>query len=82
MANDLKQVAKDLLEKLKREKLVLDWRKHQRTRAAVWVSIRNELDNLPEQPYPKELYDTKIAVVYEHVYEAYSGKGESIYAEV
>ena len=78
----VKQVAKNLLEKLKREKLVLDWRKHQRTRAAVWVSIRNELDNLPEQPYSKELYDTKIAVVYEHVYEAYSGKGESIYAEV
>jgi len=78
----VKQVAKDLLEKLKRDKLVLDWRKHQRTRAAVKVSIRDELDKLPEDPYPEELYDTKIAAVYEHVYEAYSGKGESIYAEV
>ncbi len=34
-AADVKKVAKSLLEKLKKEKLVLDWRKQQTTRTGV-----------------------------------------------
>jgi len=36
---EVKKVAKDLMETLKREKLVLDWRKKQQARAAVWICI-------------------------------------------
>lgn len=41
---EVKKVAKTLLEKLKREKLVLDWRKQQTTRAMVRVTIEDALE--------------------------------------
>ena len=74
----VKAVAKELLETLKRERLVLDWRKHQQTRAAVELKIQQELDKLPEV-YDKALYDDKCIQVYQHVYDSYYGAGKSIY---
>ncbi|HOW28295.1 MAG TPA: type I restriction endonuclease subunit R [Elusimicrobiota bacterium] len=74
----VKKVAKDLLETLKKEKLVLDWRKRQQTRAAVRLCIETTLEGLPEI-YSKELYQQKCEVAYQHVYEAYFGSGGSIY---
>jgi type I restriction enzyme R subunit len=43
----VKKVAQDLLEKLKSEKLVLDWRKKQQTKAAVRLCIEEILEGLP-----------------------------------
>ncbi|MBZ0299662.1 MAG: HsdR family type I site-specific deoxyribonuclease, partial [Anaerolineae bacterium] len=74
----VKRTAKELLETLKREKLVLDWRKRQQTREAVRQSIRLILDQLPER-YSKEVYDEKCELLYQHVFESYSGDGKSIY---
>jgi type I restriction enzyme R subunit len=74
----VKQVAQELLTTLKAEKLVLDWRKRQQTRAAVQVTIATILDRLPEA-YDPELYRQKCGVVYQHVYDAYYGAGKSIY---
>ena len=68
-----------LLEKLKREKLVLDWRKRQQTRAAVWQCIKLELRNLPPA-YAADIYQRKCELAYQHVYDAYFGEGQSIYA--
>jgi type I restriction enzyme R subunit len=76
---DVKKVAKSLLEKLKQEKLVLDWRKQQTTRAMVLVTIQEVLDDLP-RAYTKELYEAKCDTVYQHFYEAYLGQGKSVYA--
>ena len=45
----VKRVAEELLVKLKRDKLVLDWRKEQQTRAAVRVTVEEMLDRLPEK---------------------------------
>jgi type I restriction enzyme R subunit len=67
------------LEKLKQEKLVLDWRKQQTTRAMVFTTIQDILDRLP-RAYSKELYEQKCEMVYQHFYEAYSGPGKSVYA--
>jgi len=67
----VKQVAKELLDTLKAERIVLDWRKQQKTRAAVRVAIFDALEQLPK-PYTKDLYDQKCEVVYQHVYEVYS----------
>src|SRR5260370_14599609 len=78
---EVKKVAKSLLEKLKNEKLVLDWRKHQTTRAMVLTTIRAVLDELP-RAYDKPLYEQKCDVVYQHVYEAYMGQGKSVYVLV
>jgi type I restriction enzyme R subunit len=74
----VKNVAKELLETLKREKLVLDWRRRQQSKAAVKVAIADILDRLPES-YPTEVYQRKCEEVYQHVYESYSGPGRSIY---
>ncbi len=76
----VKKAAKDLLTKLKAEKLVLDWRKQMTTRMMVLTTIQDVLDqNLP-RAYSKELYDQKCDTLYQHFYEAYPGQGKSVYA--
>jgi len=77
----VKKVAKELLDTLKRERLVLDWRKRQQSRAAVRHSIEEILDtSLPVDIYKKEIYNRKCEIIYEHIYESYYGAGSSVYA--
>jgi type I restriction enzyme R subunit len=76
---DVKKVAKELLQKLKSEKLVLDWKKRQATRAAVRYTIETVLDELP-RTYTPELYQTKCNVVYQHVFDSYAGMSGGLYA--
>ncbi|MDQ3575646.1 MAG: DUF3387 domain-containing protein, partial [Actinomycetota bacterium] len=74
----VKAAAKRLLAHVT-EKLVLDWRKHQHTRAAVQVAVGEILDaDLPEV-YGPELFDDKVQRVYEHIYASYVDNGESVY---
>jgi type I restriction enzyme R subunit len=75
----LKTIAGELPGKLA-PKLVIDWRKTQRARAAVRTEIRNVLDALPEV-YTPEAYEKLVAAVYEHVYESYWGEGKSKYGD-
>jgi len=75
----VKKVAKALITKLKSEKLVLDWKKRQTTRAAVRYTIETMLDELP-RTYSPELYQKKCDVIYQHVFDAYGGQGASLYA--
>jgi len=77
----VKRVARELLETLKREKLVLDWRKRQQSRAAVRLAIEEMLDRLPEV-YDEALYRSKCEAVYQHVYDAYYGAGDGVYARL
>ena len=74
----VKKVARELLDTLKKEKLVLDWRKRQQSRASVKLSVEEILDTLPD-PYNMELYEQKCDLVYQHIYESYYGPGESAY---
>jgi type I restriction enzyme R subunit len=67
----VKAAARDLLATLKREKLVLDWKKKQQTRAAVLLAIRNVLDKDLPRAYDPTLYERKCDEVFEHVYEHY-----------
>jgi len=76
---EVKKVARELLEALKRERLVLDWRKRQQSRAAVRLSVEQILDRLPRS-YTPEVYRRKCDVVYQHVYDSYFGQDRSIYA--
>jgi len=76
--NEVKRVARSLLETLKQEKLVLDWRKEQRARAAVRLAVETKLDELPEK-YDKTLYDEKCEAVYHHIFDCYWDDGHSIY---
>jgi len=74
----VKKVAKDLLATLKRERLVLDWKKRQTTRAAVLVTIETVLDQLP-RAYTPELYEQKCQSVYQHVFDSYQEQNKSLY---
>jgi len=76
---DIKQVCRELLNSLKADKLVLDWKKWQNTDADVRVTIETALDAGLPPKYEKEVYDTKCSEVYSHIYDAYSGEGKSIY---
>lgn len=75
---EVKKVARMLLQTLKEAKLVLDWRKKQRTRADVYTTVKTVLDELP-RAYSTELYQQKCDTVYQHVYDSYQGEGTSIY---
>jgi type I restriction enzyme R subunit len=77
--DEVKKVARELLSKLRREKIVLDWRKRQQSRAAVRLSIEEILEGLPEV-YTQELYEKKCDLVYQHVYDSYYGPGQNLYA--
>jgi type I restriction enzyme R subunit len=75
----IKKVCKDLLAKLKTEKLVLAWRTKRTTRAAVQLEIAKMLDTgLPEK-YTIDLYEQKCGVLFQHVLEKYPERGESVY---
>jgi type I restriction enzyme R subunit len=76
---DVKKVAKELLEVLKREKLVLDWKKRQATRASVRYTVETVLDHLP-RTYTPDLYEQKCDLVYQHVFDSYTGQGNSLYS--
>lgn len=75
----VKKVDRELLETLKQEKFVLDWRKHQQSRAAVRVTIEKILDRLP-QCYTRGLYQQKCDLVYQHIYDSYFGSDQNVYA--
>ncbi len=77
--DEVKKVACSLLETLKREKLVLDWRKKQQAKADVQVTIGEMLNRLPPS-YTGEVYLQLCTEVFQHVYESYFGQGRSVYA--
>jgi len=78
----VKQAAKDLLDTLKRQKLVLDWRKRQQSRAAVRIAIETVLDHELPTAFSKELFEAKTEAIYQHIYDSYYGAGKSVYAGV
>jgi len=71
----------ELLETLKRGKLVLDWRKRQQSRAEVRVTIEDILNRGLPEVYKQELYDRKCDTIYQHIYDSYYGAGKSVYVE-
>ncbi len=77
---EVKKVARDLLATLKKEKLVLDWRKRQQARASVRVAVEQKLDELPEA-FDEDIYWAKVEAVYQHIYDSYYGQGKGIYAK-
>ena len=71
----VKRTVRELLEKLKNEKLVLDWRKTQQRKAVVKDFINQFFaDRLPEA-YDDDLYDAKCDLTFLHVYDVYGNYG-------
>ncbi|MCK9525609.1 MAG: type I restriction endonuclease subunit R [Limnochordia bacterium] len=77
----VKATARDLLNTLKANVLVLDWRKRQQTRAAVKVTIESILDKGLPQVYSPALFQEKSNIVFQHVYDSYYGAGQSVYTK-
>ncbi|HLX58002.1 MAG TPA: type I restriction endonuclease subunit R [Ktedonobacteraceae bacterium] len=75
----IKRVVRDLLATLKREKLVLDWRKKQQARAEVRLAVEKALDTGLPESYTPTLYQSKCEEVFQHIYDSYFGQGQSIY---
>ncbi|MGD0174184.1 MAG: type I restriction endonuclease subunit R [Anaerolineales bacterium] len=76
----VKATARELLATLKSEKLVLDWRKRQQSRAEVRVTIEKILDKDLPRVFKPKLFEQKAAAIFQHVYDAYYGQGQSVYA--
>jgi type I restriction enzyme R subunit len=77
----VKKVAESLLELLRREKIVLDWRKEQQSRAAVRLAVETKLDELPDK-FDTALYREKCDAVYLHIFDSYWDDGHSIYDRI
>lgn len=82
--NKLKQVAKELLDRLKAEQLrVHDWREKEATQAAVKTFIRdflwNEQTGLPTESYGQPEVDQKAELVFNHVLRQYVDAWNHVY---
>jgi len=69
---EVKRVARSLLEKLRDLTGAIDWVRGQETRGAVWTEIRQRLNELPENPYPQALWDSKVEEVWDFVLRRYA----------
>ncbi|WP_445665579.1 hypothetical protein [Fodinibius sp. AD559] len=61
----------ELIEKLKQEKLVMEWTKQQQRIADVKVTIEKELDNILPDKYDRQLFAQTCNEVFDHVYQSY-----------
>ena len=77
----VRNTAKDLIENVT-QKLVLDWRKRQQTRAAIQTTVNQVLDEGLPEVYGPEVYDEKCQKVFEHVYASYFDNGDNVYSGV
>lgn len=78
---EVKKVARQLLEKVKAA-VVLDWRKKAQARARVRLTIEDRLDEGLPRAYTPDLFEQKVSVLFEHVYESYQEEGRSVYNRV
>jgi type I restriction enzyme R subunit len=82
----IKKVAKELLEHLKADKLIIDnWREKEATRDSIKLEIKDwlwkDVTGLPES-YTTEEISQKAEVVYAHIFRIYNTASPEIYATV
>ena len=75
---EVKRVAKDLLESLKDDKLIQDWKSTQDTQARVQTTIKRTLSQLPDS-YPRPVRREKRAEVFAHIYDNYEDAQHHVY---
>lgn len=76
----VKKVCKELLETLKAEKLVLDWRKKDRARSDVRRTLEIVFDRGLPESYDEGVYNEKCELAFHHIFTSYYGAGESVYS--
>lgn len=80
--NQVKKVCRELLAKLKKEKLVLDWTNKAMARGEVRRTIEIMLDEGLPEAYGEDLYDTKCNAAFLHILESYQGPRGGIYGQM
>ena len=70
----MKHAARSLLEKLKAEKLVIDWRLKERAKAGVKATIVSFFDQELPPLYDQGIFDDKVERTYRWVFERYVGE--------
>jgi type I restriction enzyme R subunit len=76
---EVKKVARQLLEKLK-GLLVLNWRQKAAARSQLKLAIEDVLDSGLPRAYTPEVFSSKCAALFEHVYESYPEASSGVYA--
>lgn len=71
--DSVKRVAKGLLERLKKEKLILDWRLKERAKAAVKATIANLYDESLPAAYEEGVFHDKVERTFQWIFEKYPG---------
>ncbi|MDP1647210.1 MAG: type I restriction endonuclease subunit R [Rubrivivax sp.] len=77
---EVKNVCRELLATLKREKLVLDWREKQQAKAGVMQTLKLEMRRLPAA-YTRDIRAEKVARTYAHVYDHYTGTDRNAFPQ-
>ena len=84
-SKQVKRVAKQMLNTLHAERLVLDWKKKENARSAVKVTILDSLwgtsqfEGLPQNKFTDSDCDSKAEEIFDHVFDSYLGQGKSVY---
>lgn len=78
--SQVKSMCRELLETLKREKLVLDWRKHQQTMSDVKRTVGIMFDSSLPDSFDEQVYNQKCDAAFNHIFSSYFGGGESVYS--
>jgi type I restriction enzyme R subunit len=68
---EVKRVARELLGKLQEQLQVQQWQSKPQPRAAVHSTIRFTLNELPEDPYPEDIWNEKVDAVWQFVFSHY-----------
>ena len=65
---EVKKVARALLARLHDKVAVFEWHRRQQARSDVRWTIEEVLNELPEEPYPKDLWDEKVEATWQFVF--------------
>lgn len=78
----VKAMCRELLETLKQEKLVLDWRKKAQAKGDVRRTLEIVFDRELPSSFDEEVYNEKCEAAYHHLMSSYFGGGQSVYTPV
>lgn len=75
----VKAMCRELLEKLKKEKLVLDWRKKAQAKGDVRRTLEIVFDRGLPESFDETVYNEKCEAAFHHLMTSYYGGGQSVY---
>ncbi|MYL24373.1 HsdR family type I site-specific deoxyribonuclease [Halomonas alkaliantarctica] len=76
----VKAMCRDLLETLKKEKLVLDWRKKPKAKGDVRSTLEIVFDRELPESFDEDVYNEKCEEAFHHLMTSYYGGGQSVYS--